>query len=293
MPKRPSAHRVGDVGVQEVLSRCAKFGWACDKNYSDYGEDIIAQTSINGRMDAFRVHFQVKTIEKRVAFGNNGKKFRVKRDLVRKWLWDPNYVVFVVWCIAENAGYWALPAKIFNSWELDNSKNLYVNIPIHSTQELDENSLKTIEWNARIRNYCLHLANAQSETSYLGTYDFDSKAELEKAKIDIKSEAVSICASFLESLGFICEERSHLHVSHAFFLDFQRRISAELKFTKDTAMDFDLQSLSFLFILFRMREISENVGVPPALLEGSMRLLSILIALNYPSREEQLPAAWR
>lgn len=172
MPRRPSAHRIGDVGVQEILTRCAKFGWACDKNYSDYGEDIIAQTSINGRMDAFRVHLQVKTVEKKISFGRKGKKFRVKRDLVKKWLWDPNYVVFVVWSIAENEGYWALPAKLFNSWDLDKSKKVYVSIPLEKDQKLDQYALRRIEWSARIRNYSLHLANIQSETSYLDSYDF-------------------------------------------------------------------------------------------------------------------------
>ena len=57
-------------------------------------------------------------------------------------------------------------------------------------------------------------------------------------------------------------------------------------------MKFSQEELSLFLILYRMREISENVGVPPALLEGSVKLLTILIALHYATIGQEVPEAW-
>lgn len=121
---------------------------------------------------------------------------------------------------------------------------------------------------------------------------FKNKTEYKKAENEVKSEAINICAGFLESLDFVCSNRSHLHVDFNFLSDFQGRIVRELNITEDMRMKFSQEELSLFLILYRMREISENVGVPPALLEGSVKLLTILIALHYATIGQEVPEAW-
>src|SRR5258708_26179385 len=99
-------------------------GWACDRVYSDYGEDLVIQTTMFGQVDPFRTLAQVKTRKN----GGPQKPERGSRHLALRWIPTAEPVLFVVWDPVRNRGCYALPQQILSEYKLLPSSQTAVGI---------------------------------------------------------------------------------------------------------------------------------------------------------------------
>jgi hypothetical protein len=99
MPNRPEQHEIADQGVAGVARVLADAGWACEVVRSDYGEDLICQTSYRGTVDPHRILVQVKSTKRRIT--NSGLKIKIKKNTLLKWLLDANLVVVCFWSVPD------------------------------------------------------------------------------------------------------------------------------------------------------------------------------------------------
>lgn len=279
MPRRPIQHKLGDLGVAQVKLLCVQSGWACDETHSDYGEDLIAQTELNGIVDPRKIMVQVKTTKKTPRFKDGILNQRVSRDHVTKWILDPNYFVFVLWCEEQNLGYWAIPSKQFSTWQLDETENKSVSLKLNEEKVLNETSLKQFEWQARINNYNRYLLEIDSNLRSIDPEDFDSLGDFTTARHGTRREVLSVCGAFLEAIGLVHRCKGGLTIDGHGIVYTMARFKAlrDEHEEKPASLGFNLEESAFALILARLMFITEGVGVPNVLLEKSARLLKVLI----------------
>src|SRR5215475_5345392 len=99
MPRRPIQHKIADQGVAEIARILTNAGWACERVQTDYGEDLLCQTSYDGFVDPHRILVQVKSTQRRLS--RNIQKIRIKKDTLIKWLSDSNLVIICLWSLAD------------------------------------------------------------------------------------------------------------------------------------------------------------------------------------------------
>ena len=94
-----------------VAAVIADAGHAAERVVNDYGEDLLVQTSYAGRMDASRLWFQVKGTASvdRYRLKRGGFSISVDLDHELRWSRSADLVVIVLWDVAENVGWYALP----------------------------------------------------------------------------------------------------------------------------------------------------------------------------------------
>jgi Domain of unknown function (DUF4365) len=94
MPSRPTQHETADkalIAVERIFAEC---GYATQRVYPDYGEDLVVQTTLRGRVDPNRIWVQVKgTLDWDKYRTADGFRIRVKADTALKWARSADLVV--------------------------------------------------------------------------------------------------------------------------------------------------------------------------------------------------------
>lgn len=64
MPYRPIRHQISAKAVVKVCDVWTDIGTAVEEIQRDYGEDLLVQTCLNGKMDSSRIWVQVKGVQR-------------------------------------------------------------------------------------------------------------------------------------------------------------------------------------------------------------------------------------
>jgi len=147
--RRPQQHVTADQGVARVMSVCAEAGWATDRVVSDYGEDLIAQTTCWGDVDPFRTLLQVKSTDRPVA---TDKKIacRVRREHALRWVRNGEPVIVVLWDNSNDKGWYSLPRDRLNEYDLLLSAATTTEIVFASEAAFMAPALDKLGWELRL-----------------------------------------------------------------------------------------------------------------------------------------------
>ncbi|WP_438036994.1 DUF4365 domain-containing protein [Sorangium sp. So ce204] len=150
--KRPKAHTKGALGVAGLTKACLECEWACDPVLSDYGEDLIVQTTLNEEVDTFRTLFQVKCTEKIRARGSSFK-WRIRREHALRWHRSREPVVLVIWELASGTGWFALPREQTSEFALLTSSRRTVSVLFEKSSCITRQKLEQLAWRLRLKHY--------------------------------------------------------------------------------------------------------------------------------------------
>jgi hypothetical protein len=182
---------IGDLGRVEVQKLCIQNGWACDPVQSDYGEDLMVQTQLDGRMDPFKIWIQVKGTENISSYrrSSGDYSYPISTDLALKWLRSREVVLLVLWDLAAGRGFVAFPRSALDSWQIYQTESDTVQLRIKSSDIFSAEKLRILAWYARVDHYTVLLRDAERK-------DLDSEERQSKAG----SESFLIACDLLQML---------------------------------------------------------------------------------------------
>lgn len=184
MPKRPKQHRTASQAVAAVRKVWAEAGAAVDEIHEDYGEDLLVQSCLNGRMDKSRIWIQAKGTQANIRLNKNRSPFvpgsiDVGRDLALRWLGSADLVVIVRWSVRHQIGWYCIPKLTLPAcafWDEHDDPISKVRIRFRRDHVFDTVAAEKIAWIARLDN-----AAAGIERAPKGA---DGRAELSPATWD-------------------------------------------------------------------------------------------------------------
>lgn len=283
MAKRTIQHRISDQGVAEVSRILTNAGWACDAVKSDYGEDLVCQTSYDGSVDPFRILVQVKSTQKKP--GRLGISLSIKRDSLIKWLSDTNLVILILWSVRTKMALYLVPDDKFSLYDIDLSNQKKFNLVFSTDKILTDESANALAWRSRFRNINRHFLETKSQLDYLS-----SEEESEKEAEAIQKNIFSIVTKFLIYIGLVKEENHRISIdTHAFVYELMHlggaiaRNKPELKNLK-----LDFKQIMLMVILLRASRTIPKTGFPVPLLDESVRYYS-----NYIFERVRADPSWK
>lgn len=161
MPKRPTQHVIADRAAAAVGAVVADAGFAVETVQSDYGEDLLVQTSLNGEMDASRIWVQVKgtaQIAKHCS-ADGSWTYSVPVEHSRRWRRTADMVIIVLWDVKRGHGRYAI------SRDLDDGAKSAV-ARFDPSRCFDTVAMVRIGWLARIGRYCDLLMTAKASGAF-------------------------------------------------------------------------------------------------------------------------------
>ncbi|MEU6213125.1 DUF4365 domain-containing protein [Streptomyces sp. NPDC047023] len=151
VPNRPVQHRIASLAVSAVRQVWNRGGHAVDEIQEDYGEDLLVQLCLNGRMDPARIWVQVKGTERETS-----KKLptvSVSSDQVLRWARTADLVVVVLWDVNAEQGWFILPQEQFDQADLMSGVGGHkLNLKFSREFEFDINAAERLAWAARIEH---------------------------------------------------------------------------------------------------------------------------------------------
>jgi len=157
--RRPTEHVIGDREVAAVMSICYECGWTCDVIRSDYGEDLVAQTSLGSALDPFRILIQVKSTQRIRSAAP--VTCRVSHRHALRWCRSREPVVAVLWELAGKRGWYSLPGEEFDQQALWLSDARSVRIVFDRAKEISRASFDVLAWHLRLSYYKDRVLKAQ------------------------------------------------------------------------------------------------------------------------------------
>ena len=168
MPQRPEQHRTASRAVAAVRKIWADEGAAVDEIGEDYGEDLLVQPCLNGRMDKSRLWIQVKgtaaamRLEKAKAPFMSGF-VEVDRDLAMRWLGSADLVVVVRWSVVHQVGWYVIPKLTLGAldfWDENDEPKARVRLRLRLDNPFDAAAARKLAWIARLDNAAAGLRGA-------------------------------------------------------------------------------------------------------------------------------------
>ncbi|MEU4359305.1 DUF4365 domain-containing protein [Streptomyces virginiae] len=151
MPNRPVQHRIASLAVAAVRQVWNRGGHAVDEIQEDYGEDLLVQICLNGRMDPARIWVQVKGTER-----DTSKKLptvSVSSDQVLRWARTADLVVVVLWDVNAEQGWFILPQDQFDQADLASGVGGHkLNLKFSREVKFDIDAAERLAWAARIEH---------------------------------------------------------------------------------------------------------------------------------------------
>jgi hypothetical protein len=160
MPKKTASQSIGEIGVASITNLCTRAGWSVDQVYSDYGEDLVCQTFLNGNVDPFRILIQVKA-------STTLKAINISRNHLIKWICSPDLVVMMFWTEEKNSGYYY---NLNEKWRLSDIFQLSSNnirVRVSDWIPLTEVVLHELEWKSRLRGLSFLLSDNNNQINYI------------------------------------------------------------------------------------------------------------------------------
>ena len=198
MPNRPREHVTGDLVRAEVQRLGLENGWACDVVQSDYGEDLLIQTQLDGKMDPFRMWIQVKGTEKPESYklASGDFSYPVSVDLALKWIRSREIILFVLWDLTQKKGYWVLPRSAFDPWQVYQAEGSVIQIRIQASRVFDREQARDLSWSARIDHYTVLLREGERRDELMA----------QQSTEPVKSNIPLITVDLLDMLDIIDQE---------------------------------------------------------------------------------------
>ncbi|GAA1264428.1 hypothetical protein Psi02_64200 [Planotetraspora silvatica] len=151
MPKRPNQHQIASQAVAAVRKLWADAGAAVDELREDYGEDLLVQPSIDGKMDAARIWVQVKGTSATSTSKALTPSVRIKAGQLRRWLATLDRVIVILWNVTQEHGWYLIPAyevSIQHLGQFDDDRPH--KLAFNKEQNFDAESVAYLLWETRI-----------------------------------------------------------------------------------------------------------------------------------------------
>jgi len=140
---------------------CADAGWAADRVVSDYGEDLIVQTTLDHQVDPFRTLLQVKTTDRILRDGKIS--CRVRRDHALRWIRNAEPVVVVLWHKASDRGWYSVPRDHLREYDVLLSAAATLEIVFATEAAFTTASIHTLAWELRLGYFKQQLLGADRD----------------------------------------------------------------------------------------------------------------------------------
>jgi hypothetical protein len=214
MTHRPKEHVTGDRAISAVREAFEEHGFAVNENRKDYGEDLLVQTHHEGRMDASRLWVQVKGTEDVNSYRTSKKSKKDRFSLsfplgtVMRWIRTIDLVIVVLWDVKRKAGWYAVPRRQINEWDVVRSGQKTVTLKFRKSPqggpsiygEFDTKAAYRLGWESRFEHFnLLVLKTLEVARERHGGSPTDLE---ERQKLSL------IMRDFLRLLGFIDPEHA-------------------------------------------------------------------------------------
>lgn len=194
MPKKTASQSIGEIGVASITNLCTRAGWSVDQVYSDFGEDLVCQTFLNGKVDPFRILIQVKA-------STALRGTTISRDHLIKWMCSPDLIILMFWAEEIGSGYYY---TLDEKWRLSDIFQLSsTNVRIKSSEwiPLTEASLHELEWKSRLSGLSLLLSHNKNQIHHI---DLDRPRKvINEYKKSIFGGNIFIVGTFLNYIDFV------------------------------------------------------------------------------------------
>ena len=147
--------------VAAVITRA---GHTAERVVSDYGEDLLVQTSHSGRMDASRLWFQVKGTEhvNRYRLKRGGFSVSVDLDHALRWSRSADLVVVTLWDVQAEVGWYALPGRQMDPREGLNLGQRQRALTFQEDATLTPEAVDLLAWQSRFDHYRLLILSVRN-----------------------------------------------------------------------------------------------------------------------------------
>ncbi|MEU3348785.1 DUF4365 domain-containing protein [Streptomyces sp. NPDC006700] len=163
MPSRPQQHQIAARAESAVRSLWTDGGHAVDVIREDYGEDLLIQTCLRGRVDSSRIWVQVKGTAKDCSDSSKLlPSLSLKADQVLRWSRSSDLMIVVLWDVTNNLGWYTIPRGEFDHVRLLESQPGKVPLRMDRSRPFNRSAVDRLAWKARIGHADQHLSYALS-----------------------------------------------------------------------------------------------------------------------------------
>ncbi|WP_405706093.1 DUF4365 domain-containing protein [Streptomyces sp. NBC_00069] len=205
MPNRPIQHRIASLAVAAVRREWNRGGHAVDEIQEDYGEDLLVQICLNGRMDPARIWVQVKGTKK-----DTKKKLPnvpVASDQVLRWARTADLVVVVLWDINTESGWFILPQDQFDQADLASGVGgNKLNLKFSRDVKFDQDAVERLAWAARIEHANRSVVYARAGLTEAVEMDLETNKHFYKGIIASTVFDFAVSTKMLTPAGRLSEE---------------------------------------------------------------------------------------
>ncbi|MER6514717.1 DUF4365 domain-containing protein [Nonomuraea sp. NPDC001636] len=192
-------HQIAEQAIASVRRMWALSGFAVEEVRRDYGEDLLVQTCLNGKMDASRLWVQVKGFcgSKKTTSDRTLPKAYVPKGTLLRWVRSADLVVVTLWDTATDIGWYAIPRDEFQEVDLRNIKDGdKVSISFDKDNVFDVEAAHALAWEAR-------LTHASNLVSICRNFESEHLHHSPDAAKSADQEAVGIVLDVMADLGII------------------------------------------------------------------------------------------
>jgi hypothetical protein len=128
-----------------------ELGHAVDEIREDYGEDLLIQTCLNGRVDPCRIWVQVKGTEKDCSQeAKSLPSLSLRADQILRWSRSADLVVIVLWDVGNDRGWYMIPRGKYDDAHLQEAERGKLKLEFDRTNSFDGRAVEHLAWRARI-----------------------------------------------------------------------------------------------------------------------------------------------
>lgn len=270
--KRPPTHVIGDAGVKGVAKYFVTQGWACDPVLSDYGEDLIVQTTLNGTVDPFRTLVQVRS-SKNVSIKKGQLACRISREHALRWARCAESVLLVLWDANKDRGWYAFPAEQFSEYDLLLSDKNSVLVRFNPSASLTKMEGSKLGWVLRLDYFRKRMLSAdERDRSH-----FIASTEGLHTDHKYQSKLAVVVFEFLRLVGIITPRGISAQIRRM-FLNAKRNLARDYYEPPLSSEDREEveRNASMLILIGHVNDVT-GVGIPTVVAEiGASYLLFLL-----------------
>jgi hypothetical protein len=278
MPDRPVQHQISDRAVAKVRDVWASIGAAVEEVRRDYGEDLLVQTALEGKMDAARIWVQVKGAARAAAMSKaNGKtRVRIRADLALRWARTADILVLVLWDVENDVGWYTIPTFTDLHSKLAAKGRQPVSLQVNSADLFNAESARVIAWDARLEHLAGFIRNYRGIEAE--RYDPDDPDNTLLA-VDAVAEAVMDMMSNLKMINYSFDS-GDLEIN--FQPSFEELIMYNVRKMQDRTIDeadSDLRELVMLCVIGQISLIT-GCGAPFPVIAEMSRVIKVILNLH-------------
>ena len=280
--KRPITHVIGDAGAKAVAKEFVAYGWACDPVLSDYGEDLIIQTTLNDTVDPFRTLVQVRSSR---GVNTDGRlTCRIGREHALRWLRTAEPVLLVLWDVRADRGWYTFPVEQFSEIDLLLNRKNSVLVEFSDSNTFEKTRGPRLAWELRLNYFRQRMLSAEERDR---RHDLELTEGLAPGGKH-KSLLGVVVFEFLRLIGLITP-RGLSTRSRKMFANAKRTMARDHYRKPLSAADRDnLEREAALLVLVAQVNQSTGVGVPAFVAETAAFYLLFLLKRTAKPRRPTL-----